>query len=267
MTVALAAVAGVLAAAGIVDLAGTSRRRRASRPRAALIALGRWFGAAAAPPDLAERLAAAGQPMGVADAMALKAGAAVAGALLGLLLATTAPGRLGLALPPAGTAAGFIALDGWLRMRTRARAHAIAIELPDVLDLLRVALEAGLPPTRALAEVGRRHAGVLARELARAAAQTQVGIPRHEALATLDRRAPGLTAVTAVLDRADRLGAPPAEALAALARDARETRARARPEPAARAAPKIQLIVALLLVPSVMLLVAAALAPALLHAV
>jgi tight adherence protein C len=201
--------------------------------------------------------------------MALKAGAAVAGALSSVLLAAGAPGRLGLALPPAGAAAGFLVLDAWLIVRARRRSHVIAIELPDVLDLLRVALEAGLSPTRALQEVGRRHRGVLAAELSRAAARTGVGVSRADALQQLSRRAPceGVAALVTVLDRADRLGAPPAEALAALATDARQARGRARAEAAARAAPKIQLVVALLLVPSVMLLVAAALAPALLDVV
>ena len=267
MTVLLAAVAGVVAAVGIVDLAQTPRRRGGrSRGRAALLALGRRLGAPPPPRDLSERLDAAGAPLTVPDAMALKAGAALVGALVALILAAGAPGRLGLALPPAGAAAGFIALDAWLHLRSRRRAEAMALELPDVLDLLRVSLEAGLPPTRALAEVGRRHGGVLAAELGRTAARTALGVPRREALANLRRRTPadGIAAVTTVLERADRLGAPPAEALAALARDARETRARARAEAAARAAPKIQLVVALLLVPSVMLLVAAALVPALL---
>jgi tight adherence protein C len=237
--------------------------------RTALTQLGRRVGAPKPPRDLAARLDAAGAPMTPPDAMAFKAGAALAGALLATLLAAGAPGRLGLAIPPAGAAAGFLSLDAYLAARIRRRRQAIAIELPDVLDLLRVALEAGLPPTRALQEVGRRHKGVLATELGRAAARTAVGVPRRQALQQLIRRAPceGVTALVTVLDRADRLGAPPAEALAALATDAREARGRARAEAAAKAAPKIQLVVALLLVPSVMLLVAAALAPALLNAV
>ncbi len=265
----VAAVAGVLAAVGIVDLASVPRAPRPRRRwRRALLGLGRRIGVPEAPRDLRDRLEAAGGTMTVADAMALKTGGAAAGALAGLVLATGAPGRLGLAVLPAGVAAGFVALDVWLLTRARARTARIAVELPDVVDLLRVALEAGLPPTRALAEVGRRHRGILAAELRRAAGQCAVGVPRRDALAALERRAPaeGVQAVTAVLDRADRLGAPPAEALQALARDARESRARARAEAAAKAAPKIQLVVALLLVPSVMLLVAAALAPALLGA-
>ena len=270
MTVLTAAIAGVLAAVGIVDLASVPRGpRRAGRSRRALQRIGRAVGVPTAPGDLRERLEAAGTSLSVADAMALKAGGAAVGALAALVLAAGAPGRLGLLLPPAGSAAGFIALDAWLLHRRRTRIGRIAVELPDAVDLLRVALEAGLPPTRALTEVGRRHTGVLADELSRAAASCAVGVPRHDALQALERRAPaeGVAAVVAVLDRADRLGAPPAEALHALARDARESRARARAEQAAKAAPKIQLVVALLLVPSVMLLIAAALAPALLGAI
>jgi tight adherence protein C len=68
----------------------------------------------------------------------------------------------------------------------------------------------------------------------------------------------------AALDRARRHGAPLADTLAAQARDARFGLARHAREEAARAGPKIQLVVALLLVPSVLLLVAAALLAALL---
>jgi tight adherence protein C len=267
--VALAAAAGVVAAVGLVELASAPRTRRRGRTgRRLLLALGRRVGAPAPPKDLAERLEAAGVAMTVADAMALKAGTALAAALASLPPATAAPGRLGPVVPAAGAAAGYLALDVYAAARARRRARRMALELPDVLDLLRVVLEAGLPPTRALQEVGRRHGGTLAHELRRAAAAAAVGEPRAAVLRGLQRRAPieGVAALVTVLERADRLGTPPAEALAALARDAREARARAKAEQAARAAPQIQLIVALLLVPSVMLLVAATLAPALLDA-
>ena len=134
-----------------------------------------------------------------------------------------------------------------------------------MLDLLRVAVAAGLSPGRALAEVGRRHPGVLAAELARAAAHAALGVPRADTYAELERRAPaaGVPALVAAL-AARR---PPRRAARAHAR-----RRGARPpapapaqraaEQAARAAPQIQLVVALLLVPAVLLLVAAALLPA-----
>jgi tight adherence protein C len=69
--------------------------------------------------------------------------------------------------------------------------------------------------------------------------------------------------LVAALRRADRHGAPLGPTLAAQALDARANRARRAAEGAARAGPKIQLVVALMLVPSVLLLVAAALLPAL----
>ena len=70
------------------------------------------------------------------------------------------------------------------------------------------------------------------------------------------------TLLTATLARAARHGAPLGPSLAAQAAEARSRTARRHTEAAARAAPQVQLVVALLLVPSVLLLVAAALIPA-----
>jgi tight adherence protein C len=70
-------------------------------------------------------------------------------------------------------------------------------------------------------------------------------------------------ALVAAMRRADRHGAPLGPALAALAAQARADRARAAREAAARAAPKVQLAVASLLVPGAMLLIASALLGAL----
>jgi tight adherence protein C len=89
----------------------------------------------------------------------------------------------------------------------------------------------------------------------------ELGVAGDEVMGRLAARCPaaGAPALVAILRRAARYGAPPGEALAALAREARSERARRVRDDAARAAPKIQLVVALGLVPSVMLLVAAAL--------
>jgi tight adherence protein C len=107
---------------------------------------------------------------------------------------------------------------------------------------------------------------VLATELAAAATIAALGVPRTHALDRLTRRCPsaGVTALAAAIRRTERHGAPLGPALSALAADARAQRAQHLRERAARAAPKIQLVVALLLVPATMLLVAAALAAALL---
>ena len=268
MTVLLAGVAGVLAAAGILDLAHARALRRSRGRRSChrlLVALGRRVGAPRADASLPARLEAAGSPLALEEVLALKAGAATAAGLATLPLAAAAPGGLALVLPAAAAGGAFAAPDLWLRRRARVRSGRMQEELPDVADLLRVALEAGLPVRRAVAEVGRRHGGLLAGELRRVAGLLSLGELRRTALSTLARRAPapGVPALIAALERAERTGAPPGEALGALAHEARADAARGRAEAAARAAPQIQLVVALLLVPSVLLLVAAALVPAL----
>ncbi|HEV2999418.1 MAG TPA: type II secretion system F family protein [Solirubrobacteraceae bacterium] len=270
----LAGAAGVCAAAAIVDLAALRVARRRRRGRWARIGLavlarvGRGASGSAPPRDLAARIAAAGEPLGlsVADVMALKGGAAVAGGIGALTAGALAPGRLGLVVLVAGPALGFVAPDLALRRVARRRAEAIALELADVAELLRVAVDAGLSPMRAVAEVGRRHPGLLAAELRSVAARVALGVPRAEALDRLAARAPvaGVHALVAALGRAERHGSPLGPALAALAAEARADRTRRVRDRAARAAPKIQLVVALLLVPAVLLMVGAALAAALL---
>jgi tight adherence protein C len=269
----LAGVAGALGAVGLADLVvvlAASRARaasrgptRASRWGAALARLGRRVGAPAPPRDLAARLAAAGMPgsVGAADAMAAKAGAGIVGVLLTVPLAGALPVRLALVLLPGAALAGFLGPDLWLARRARRRAARAALELADVLDLLRVAVEAGLPIGRALEEVGRRHGGLVAAELRVAAARLRLGVPRAETLRLLHRRLPlpSVAVLTAAVQRADRHGTPLAPALAALAQEARADRARRLHEQAAAAAPRIQLTVALLLVPAVLLFVAAGL--------
>jgi tight adherence protein C len=272
---ALAGLAGVAGAAAIVELAaaragrGPRTGRRAGREArshgatAALARLGRRVGAPAAGRDLGALLAAAGAPPAIApsDLMAVKAGAGATAALVAAPLVASAPLRMVAVLICAAAAAGFVAPDAWLRRRARQRAARAALELADVLDLLRVAVEAGLPTGRALAEVGRRRGGLVGVELCAAAGRVDLGLPRSAALAETARRlpTPGVLALVAAVDRADRLGAPLGPALAALAAEARAQRARRLHDAAAAAAPRIQLAVAMLLVPAVLLLVAAGL--------
>jgi tight adherence protein C len=266
--VILAATAGAAAAAGLLDLIAL----RAARPRprrrlaaSAVARLGARVGVRASG-GLNARIAAAGLDVPVADVVAMQAGLAVVAGLAILPLVPAAPGRLGPALLASAPVAGFLAPEAGLRRRAQRRRRAIDAELPDVLDLLRVAVAAGLAPRRALAEVGRRHPGLLASELRRAAARAALGEPVERVLDGLELRCPaeGTAALVGALRRAERHGAPLAQTLAAQAAEARSRRAARRSEAAARAAPKIQLVVALLLVPAVLLLVAAALVPALL---
>jgi len=270
-TALLAALAAGLATVAAGRLARRPRARRGT-PRsgalALLAALGRRTGAPGAPRGLEARLVAAGRPLGLraGDAMALAAGSAALALPPGVLLAGALPPRLGLLAVLALALAAFLAPELWLRRRIRERGRAMAAELPELLDLLRVALDAGLGLERAFAEVARRDRGLLAREWRAVAVQLELGTPRGRALADLVARCPcaGVPPLARALERSLRHGAPLGETLAALAREARAERARRIAERAARAAPQIQLVVALLLVPSVLLLVAAALLASLL---
>jgi tight adherence protein C len=271
---ALAAAAGALAAAALVDVAGWLAARRARPGRSArsarrpvlvgaLVRLGRQLGAPAAPAGLDARLEAAGRPLGldVRDLMAAKGAGALIALLAGAPLAVALPGRLPVLAAIGLPVAGFLAPDRLVARRVRARTRVMAAELPDLLDLLRVCVEAGLPLGRALGEVGARHGGTLAREWRAAAERIELGVPHAEALERLVARCPvpAVSTLAAAMRRAERHGAPLAETLAAQAAEARAAHARRLREQAAKAAPKIQLVVALLLVPSAMLLVAAAL--------
>lgn len=222
---------------------------------------------AGAPRDLEARIAAAGRPggLGPRELMAAKTAAAVVGGLAGMLLLTAAPGRLGILLLALAPVGGFLAPDLWLLRRARERSRRVRRELPALLDLLRLSVEAGRSLPAALGEVGARTRGPLAAEWRTAAREVTLGVPLDRALQGMAERAPlvEVRALVAALDRARRHGAPLAGTLAAQARDARYAVARSAREEAARAGPKIQLVVALLLVPSVLLLVAAALLAAL----
>jgi tight adherence protein C len=267
-----AMLAGAAAALAVLALARLAPRARLAtrRPRTAtatlfalLARIGARVGAPAASRAFEKLLVAAGRPfrLRAADLMAAKGGAGALGLAFALPLGSLLPGRLGLLAPFALPLAGFLAPDLWLRHRAQQRGAAMARELPDLLDLLRVALGAGLSLDRALAEVAKRDRGVLAREWRTAAVEIELGVPREQALARLAERCPceGILPLVRALQRGARHGTPLAEALAAQAGEARAAQARRLAERAAKAAPQIQLVVALLLVPSVLLLVAAAL--------
>jgi len=163
---------------------------------------------------------------------------------------------VGLAMP----VAGFLAPDAWLERRARARMRSLRAALPDALDLLAVGTAAGRTPSAGMAEIGAGE-GPLAGELAVLAAEESCGAPQRELLRSLRRRVPisEVAGMCGAIDRSRRFGSPIAEQLSEQASSLRAAQSRRVEEHAARAAPKIQLAVALLLVPSVLLMIAAGL--------
>ncbi len=269
---ALAFAAAALGVVGALMLvppqAGGGRAPRGPRLLRALGAVGTGAGGRGAPLDLERRMAAAGRPggLGSRELMAAKLAAALLSGLGGAPLSAALPGRLGLLAMVAAPVGGFLAPDLWLERRARERARGVRRQLPALLDLLRVTVNAGASLPAALTEVGESARGPLAAEWRACGREVALGIPLADALAGMAERLPlpEVRALCGALDRSRRHGAPLGATLSGQARDARLSLRRRVQEDAARAGPKIQLVVALLLVPSVLLMVAAALAAALL---
>lgn len=192
-------------------------------------------------------------------------GAKLAGAAIGALCAASAapaaPGRFAVLVAVLLPAAGFLAPDALLERAARSRRERLVAALPDALDLLAVGAAAGRSPAAVIGEVAGGTAGPLARELAVAMAEVESGAPMALALEGLRARVGGgeLGALAAALERSQRYGSPLAEQLREQATALRRDQRRRIEERAARSAPKIQLVVALALVPSVLLMIAAAL--------
>jgi tight adherence protein C len=207
-------------------------------------------------------LRAAGEPGGLsaADWLAIEVGCSLVSLAGAAVAGVGGAGRLGPLVLLAAPAAGFVAPDLWLARRARSRVDAAVRELPDMLDLFCVTVEAGLPAGRALGVVGAEFDGPLAREWRRVAAEMALGVRHDEAWRSLSDRLPAeeVKSFAAAVARASRHGVPLGRMLSSQASRARHRRRQRVREHAARAGPKIQLAVALLLVPSVLLMVAAA---------
>lgn len=193
--------------------------------------------------------------------LAAKAVFAAFGLASGLAIAPLFSGRAG-PLVVAGLAAGGFLLPDFLLERAARRRHRRMINsLPDVLDLMAVSVATGRSLGGSLADLSKTGRGPLVEELGEVGRDLAWGKGQAAALASLRARVGGaeIAALCSALERSRKLGSPLAEQLRRQSGELRRNQGRAVEEEAARAAPKIQLVVALLLVPSVLLLIVAAL--------
>ncbi|HET6571278.1 MAG TPA: type II secretion system F family protein [Solirubrobacterales bacterium] len=190
-----------------------------------------------------------------------KLACAAAGVLAALAAAPAAPGRIAWLVAVGLPAAGFFVPDAWAERAARRRHRRLIAALPDALDLLAIGAAAGRGSLAGLGEIATAGRGPLADELRAVVAEVECGRPLPAALARLRERVPGSEVATlcASIERSRRLGSPLADQLRRQATGLRRDQRRGIEERAARAAPKIQLVVALVLVPSVLLTIAAAL--------
>lgn len=212
---------------------------------------------------LPDRLSRAGleSRLPLAAVLLAKLAGAALGGLTALAAVPAAPGRLSLLVAIGLPAAGFFVPDALLERQARLRSRRLLAALPDACDLLAVGAASGRGPAAGFAELARTGQGPLAAELRMTVAELSCGQPLSEALDSLRRRVPGneIGALCASIERSRRFGSPLAEQLRRQSSALRRDQRRVVEEHAARAAPKIQLVVALVLVPSVLLMITAAL--------
>ena len=265
MSPILAAICGVMVAAALRELwaeSGSDLRARVWREwRRALARSGRVQGGGGSEPASARRLRQAGLEGRLAPRhlAALRLGCGAAALPLALVLASAAPGRSGALVMIALAAAAGALPDLAVESLARRRLRSIGVALPAALELMATSAGSGGTAADLIGAAAGSGRGPLQDELLRAAAELECGETAARSLGRLGERCGSPTAAAVgLLDRSRRLGSPLASGLQEQAALLREQQARRIEEDAARAAPKIQLVVALLLVPSVLLLVAAA---------
>lgn len=199
-----------------------------------------------------QAIASAGSPSGVTVESLVQRQATWA--LLGLITALVLLGNgtpLGLALP----------VLGWLFPRyalwsaSRRRTHAIERELPDFLDVLAVTISAGLGFRAALRRVATLTEGTVAEEMLVALRQIDLGATRRAAFEDMRARtaAPSLHNFITAFLQAEELGTPLTGFLEAYSTELRRTSGQRARTAAARANPKISLILTLVIMPAISL--------------
>lgn len=177
-------------------------------------------------------------------------------AVLGFLAAVLGVPALSLAL----VLGALLYIDVRLGGLARRRQHQIDRTLPDFLDILSVTVSAGIGFLPALQRVTAITTGPLREELDTTMSQMDFGQSRREAFRALRERnsSESLARFVTALLQAEELGVPLTDTLADLARDMRrffQQNARRR---AAKAAPRVALVVTTVILPGALILVIAA---------
>lgn len=207
------------------------------------------------------RLDLAGNPPGWdADrVLGLKAFGALAGFLLGLLVAVAFGGGL-LAVPLTAVglgAVGWVAPSLWLYQVAYDRSDRVRRELPDAMDLLTISVEAGLAFDAAVAQVARKTTGPVAQEFTRVLQEMQIGTGRTNALRAMADRSdvPELQSFVGAMVQADAFGIPIANVLRVQTREMRVKRSQRAEEAAQRVPIKILLPLVFCILPCLFIII------------
>jgi len=186
-------------------------------------------------------LMVAGNPYGltVTDFLGIRFLTGVLGAAVGFVLLVLSSGSSKVVIFPIILGLlGFYLPNFWLKMRMSARQREIIRALPDALDMLTIAVDAGLGFDAAMLKIGERWDHALAREFNRVVTEIRLGKTRREALRDMADRldVSDLSNFVAVLIQAEQLGLGIAKVLHTQSEQLR-IRRRQRAEEEARKAP------------------------------
>jgi tight adherence protein C len=140
--------------------------------------------------NLLNRLELAGRPGNLTpeDFAAVRIVAAVVMAAVGLLIGLLLHSPIYLAISmAAGVILGFYLPVLWLKQKVDARRTEIQKGLPDAMDLLVIAVDAGLGFDAALARVTDKYKNALSDEFAKVLREVSLGRPRLEAMDEMGR--------------------------------------------------------------------------------
>lgn len=151
---------------------------------------------------------------------------------------------------------GFLLPNAWLWLARNQRIEKIRNGLPDSLDLLVVSVESGLALDAGLQRVSEEMNNVhpeLSNEMQIATLETQVGVPRAEALENMARRSgvDEMRSLVAVITQAERFGTSVAKALRIQADTLRTKRRLLAEERAQKTTVKLMLPLILFIFPSI----------------
>ncbi len=140
-------------------------------------------------PKLRIQLASAGMSMAPSRFLVLQVGATLTGALLGLLL-NPGGSAIGLVSMLVGAGAFYMLTKFYLGIRKNRRLKALENQLPDAIDVLAGALEAGSSLPQAMAMAGRELSDPISTEFNRTVRDQELGLSQQEALARMLERCP-----------------------------------------------------------------------------
>ena len=205
---------------------------------------------------VANRLVAAGLARSMSPQMylALKGGLVFVAVVFGgvvLFSGVVAP-AIGMLVALGGSAIGYIAPDFFINSRTRGRREQMQMELPNVLDLLCVSVEAGLGFDAAVSKLNERMVGPLVDEFGLVLHEMRIGESRSEALKNLSERVdvPEVSQFARAIIQADQLGIALSRILRVQSHDMRVRRQLAAEEKAMKAPVKMLFPTVLFVFPS-----------------